>query len=344
MQITLVEPSQLAKAQNGGEYMTSKPEFCRYPGDTEGCRRSLIQACSKGSVEKHCIFEGLRVGWHRCRQVLLEGLKSKNLDLHEACKRVVLIGCPSEIKAIDEVFYEAYYQFVRSIIRRYGVKDNGQPSADDVFQGAFGNLLEHFRKGASVEGRLQPYIASVTLHEYFKQLRETQRHASFPEDQIQIRTSLSTVLLPTSVVERWEDIDHRLSRSDQGDLINRTIVAQQCLESYSTGKRPSAKELMADWKLMSKMSKQDIAALHKKIVTQIKRSPGQSVAQAAADLINAGLLRPYQMAIVFAAGTGMDLEQTGQLIARISSLSAAAVHTRISRIFTALAPPWKQEE
>lgn len=343
MQITLVEPSQLAKAQNGSEHMTSKPEFCRYPGGTEGCRRSLILACSKGSVDKHCIFEGLRADWHQCRQVLLEGLKSKNLDLHEPCKQVVLLGYPSKIKALEEVFYEAYYSLVRTIIHRLGIKDDGQPSADDVSQQVFANLLECFRKEASVKVPLGVYIARATVHECFRQLKEAHRYISLPENELQIQTSLLTALLPPSVVECWEDMDQRLHCSKQGDLINRTILAQQCLEACSTGKKPSAKQLMADWQSLVKMPRQDIAALHKKIVTRAKHSPGTSAIHIAADLINKGIARPYQLAIVFAAGTGMDREQIEKLIAQISNLSATAVYARICRIYTVPMPPWTQE-
>lgn len=138
MQTALVEPLPLTNVQNGGKCVASKPAFCRYPGDVEGCHRSLIQAWREGSVDKHCIFEGLQANCQQCRQVLLEGLESKTSppkrsggsvstlpcrldDLHEACKQVVLPGFPLEIRAIDEVFYEAYYRRVRSIICRYGI-------------------------------------------------------------------------------------------------------------------------------------------------------------------------------------------------------------------------------
>jgi len=344
------------RIDGGRPLMTETSEFCQYPGDREGCCRLLLQAWGEGSVDKHCIIEGLRANWHQCRHVLLDGLYDRTSqhkgpadkmteavgqkkDLEEACKQVVLFGYPLEIKAIHEVFYEAYYRLVRCIIHRFRIKDDGQPSADDISQDVFANLHEHFRKGRSVKGPLATYIARVTINECFRGLRDAAGRTSLLEEQVEIETSLSIALLPPSVVELWEDLDQQLLHSQYGNLINRIIFAQRCLEACSTGQKLSAKQLMADWQRLSEMSEGYVTNVHRKVTKEVERAPGTGIVHVAADLINAGLAAPYQMAIVFAAGMGMDLEQTEELIERITNLSSNAVYARICRIYTALSPP-----
>jgi len=123
----------------GSSHMARASTFCHHPEDLDGCRQSLTQAWREGSISEYCIMEGLRANLHQCRQVLLEGLYDKTSprkgpadevtapagqkkDLEEACKAVVLFGYPLEIGAIGEVFYEAYYNLVRTIIHRFGIK------------------------------------------------------------------------------------------------------------------------------------------------------------------------------------------------------------------------------
>ncbi len=355
------QPPKPPQPEKGSSHMARASTFCRCPEDLEGCRQSLIQAWREGSIGEYCIMEGLRANLHQCRQVLLEGLYDKTSqpkgsagkvteavrqkkDFEEACKHVVLLGYPLEIGAIGEVFYEAYYNLVRTIIHRFGIKDDSQPSADDVSQQVLTNLHEHFRKGVSVERPLAAYITSVTVYECFRWLKDVTGHINLSEDQVQIETSLSTTLLPPSVVECWEDLDQRLFRSEQGNLINRIIFAQQCLEACNTGKRPSAKQLMADWQTLSQMPGRDVASLHERTVMHVMRSPARDVVHIAADLINAGLAASYQMAIVFAASMGMDLKQTEELLEHITSLSASAVYARICRIYMVLQPPGMEEQ
>ena len=218
--------------------MTERPECCPYPDDLEGCRASLIRAKGEDSLDQHCIFEGLRANCPQCRKVLREGLydeQSRNKatgtggnprELEEACKQVVLSGYPLGIQAIAEIFVESYYRLVRSKIRQRHIKDRGLPSADDVFQKVFVNLHQHLRKGASVRGPLAAYVSSVTGHECFRSLKEAAAHGISRWEDLQIKTSVSTTLLPSSAIECWEDLDRQLVRSDQGNLINRIIFAQ----------------------------------------------------------------------------------------------------------------------
>lgn len=135
MPILLSENNKLNMDKGGSKYQTTKQqartrphnerrhmdkiaEFCRYPADSESCQKSLLQAWNEGMLAEHCIFQGLRSNWHRCRQLLLAGLTPRPLQhesdghriegLGEACKQVILLGYPLEIRVIADVFYEAY--------------------------------------------------------------------------------------------------------------------------------------------------------------------------------------------------------------------------------------------
>jgi len=154
----------------------------------------------------------------------------------------------------------------------------------------------------------------------------------------------SGVFVPPKVVEHWEDFDHRLLNSNDGNLINRIILAQRCLEACVTGKRLSAKQLIADWQALLQMSERDMVSLHEKTVVHVKHSPDRSVVHMAADLVNAGLAEPYQVAIVFAAAIGMNPEKTQNLLAQLSGLSATAIFARIHRIYKVLQPPGMEEQ
>ena len=355
----LPKPPQPVK---GSSHMAKASTFCRCPEDLEGCRQSLIRAWCEGSIGEYCIMEGLRANLHQCRQVLLEGLYDKSSprkgpdgkvtapagqkkDLEEACKAVVLLGYPLEIRAVPEVFREAYYNLVRTIIHRFGIKDDSQPSADDVSQQVFTNLHKQFHKGASVRAPLAAYIIRVTVNACAKALQSEQKQHTLKSGyQPRKGNYSSAVFVPPKVVEHWEDFDNRLFRSEQGNLINRIIFAQQCIEACSTGKRPSAKQLMADWQTLSQMPGKDVASLHERTVMHVMRSPARDVVHIAADLINPDLAASYQMAIVFAASMGMDLKQTEELLEQITTLSATAVHTRICRIYMVLKPAGMEEQ
>ena len=55
--------------------MGESPEFCRHPGDLEGCMASLIEAFQAGTLDELCIMTGLQHGQPQCCEVLARGLK-----------------------------------------------------------------------------------------------------------------------------------------------------------------------------------------------------------------------------------------------------------------------------
>lgn len=359
--VILCESREHSKVYCEGKRMMATPAFCRHPGDLDGCRRSLIQALSGGSISRHCIIEGLRVDLDQCRQVLLEGLYDKasqrkgptgrvpdvavqKKELSEACKQVVLLGYPLEIKSLRQVFYEAYYRLVRSVIYRFGITDDGQPSADDVFQKVFLGLHKRFLKGASIEVRLSTYIERTVVNACIEAISSAWRRANLTDEgELEGQTTPSTVFVPPGVVENWEHLDYQLLNSDQGNLINRTILAHHCMEACSSGKKPSIKLLMEYWQSLLQLPHEDVASLHEKTVTYLGRFPARGAVYTAADLVNLGLAKLDQVAVVFAASTGMELKQIWGLIDELNDLSAGAIYTRISRIYAVLQPPEMQE-
>ena len=333
----------------GRKSMTATDKFCQCPGDHDGCHLSLIQACQEGCIDKHCIIEGLKANCQQCRNILRQGLYNKNsqvknAELQQACKEVVLLGYLLGIKAVPEIFYESYYKLVRSVIYRYGIKGNDDPSADDVFQNVFRNLHKQFLRGASVKGSLTTYITTVTLNECYRAIRSAHKQANLEnEDEIRAVKHSSATIIPFEAVDLWEHFDRQLLRSEWNELKNRIILAQQCIEGCSSGKRPSFKQLQASWQTLSNMNKSDVEVFSGRVVIEIKKSPARDVVPLTADMVNSGVVEPYQVAIVFAVKMGMDLEQMLKLVKQLNGLSATAVFARISRIYTVLRPLMMEE-
>jgi len=154
--------------------MTTNSDLCHHAGDVEACRRLLVKAKRDGTIDRHCILNGLREGRDQCRRVLLEGLTKQGSkdttagvspqELCRACEEVILCGYPLGIKAIPELFIEAYHRLIRYTIRKSDYTDGGVTSADDAFQEAWQPLDQHLRtKGRTIDS-LAAYVARVTLN------------------------------------------------------------------------------------------------------------------------------------------------------------------------------------
>jgi RNA polymerase sigma factor (sigma-70 family) len=353
-----------AKIEDWRSLMTNIAEFCPHPDDPESCKKELIKRLQDGSLEKHCIFEGLRANWHQCRQVLLEGFYSPKAkseedstagikmthvsksDLDEACKNIALLGFPEGIAAIWEVFYEAYYGLVRSTIRRMGIRDNEEPFADDVFQQAFENLLEHFQKKRAVKGRFSTYVTSVTVNACYNAINKAWKRKTLTyEDKLKEKKDAVAVFVPPEVLEHWEELDNELSKSNQGDVKNRIILALQCLEACSSGRRPSAQWIRDCWQALSKYSDDKKALLYKKTKDQLERFGSMGAVNIVADLANNRHVEsPSDVPIVFAAATGKNSQQVNELLDELRSLTEGAIYTRITRIYMVLQPPKKGDQ
>ena len=355
-----VNESNLLKTHNheaGRPIMAQIAPFCRHPEDLEGCRVLLVQTSKQATLKDHCIFEGLRAGWFQCKQVLLDGLYRQDKqkkgpgsnpatapveteELEQACKEVALLGLPQGIKAVWDVFYEAYYKLVRSTIHRYGIDDNHDPSADDVFQNVFVSLARHFQKQRSIKARLSSYIVSVTMNEcYTATQKQWRRKKQGYEDEMRELKESAAVFLPPKVVEKWEQLDNRLARTDQGDLINRIILALKAMEACSSGRKASAKLLKQYWFACSELSDEQISSLQKTTAGHLERFGSMGVVYIVADLANHRVVQgPPHVPVVFAAATGMSDDLIHPLLNTLNSLSQGAIHTRICRIYKVLQP------
>ena len=149
--------------------------------------------------------------------------------------------------------------------------------------------------------------------------------------------------LEAAAAEAWEDLDWRLSRTEQGDLINRIILAHKGLAAEEDKGKMRIKELLAGWRHLAKCSDAEVKALHDKVTAEARRWPQMGLVWLAAGLLNADVAQAWQIPVIFAAGTGKDLKETRDLIMQLSKISEEAVYTRISRMYAAFRPEAGEE-
>lgn len=347
--------------------MPASPAYCQHPDNLEGCRQALVKAWKALALAEHCVIEGLRQEFGSCRDVLLGGLvrgraagkkgSGEGQDrpdpcdaFQAACQAAVLLGYQQDLSGAKAVFAEAYYQLVRYAIRKFGFRDSGTPSADDVYQQVFLGLHQCLRKGATVDpGRLGSYVWQTAAHACFRALRSVRPHLEVGEVPSQGgRMRIwphpdHRRVLETVAAEAWEDLDWRLSRTEQGDLINRIILAHKGLAAEEDKGKMRIKELLAGWRHLAKCSDAEVKALHDKVTAEARRWPQMGLVWLAAGLLNADVAQAWQIPVIFAAGTGKDLEETRGLILQLSKISEEAVYTRISRMYAAFRPEAGEE-
>ena len=144
--------------------------------------------------------------------------------------------------------------------------------------------------------------------------------------------------LAPGAAEAWEELDAQLRASKQEDLVNRIILAHKCIEGAQGGGSLPLKELMADWHRLAKMPDAEIKKLCELVTAETQRFPWLGIVLLAGDLITRKLAQPWQMPVIFAAGTGKDFDETKELIAQLNALAAGSVFARISRMYQAFGP------
>lgn len=354
--VAFVSPKQ-AKVANGNECMDSDERLCQYPKDVEACRQSLIRAWREDSLLTHCIFLGLQEGLETCRKALKEGLYDEHRsgtlssgsafyksDLYKACKQVVLSGYPLGIGAIYSVFHETFFKFVREVSRRYGVTDEGSPSRYDVIQEVFLELHKYFGRGLTIEAPLHVYIAKSVINTCKRLKKAEQKHACPPDRDEILNICPSDITVPPLVAETWEHFDHRLTNSKRGDLINRIILAHLILEGVRTDSNRMTKLMMADWQTLLQMPAKEVETLHHRMTDEARCPSSKGVIWLVADMINANLGEAHQVAILLAAGTGLNPHQTLELLQRLAGFPDRKIHTRVYQIRRVLRPPDRGKE
>jgi len=321
--------------------------FCQYRGDGGACRRSLVAAYRKGSLAKHCIFAGLATSREQCREVLVSGLRedwpdhfadgADTEDFRQACKQVVLVGYQRRIPEAQAVLYSAFHRLVRYIIEhRFRLVEDGQPSADDVFQQTWADIHERFSKGICVKRCLATYIAAVTARTAGRLIRKAHQHKESRNLGFLRETAAPFGLIPSPVVEAWEEWDYRLCQTDQGNLINRTILGYLCVDGWSTEKSISAEALLAHWRRLEATATPTVYRLYASALRRWHCRGDVSPARVVAEMINAGVLEFCFLAVPFLAATGLEAERCREITVQMAGLSRNAVYARLSRLRRAL--------
>jgi hypothetical protein len=78
--------------------------------------------------------------------------------------------------------------------------------------------------------------------------------------------------IPPAEVEKLEQLDWLLSETDQGDLINRTILFLRFSKRRGT-KRYQVKEMLADWRRLAECPDAELRALQGLAAEEVRRAP-----------------------------------------------------------------------
>jgi DNA-directed RNA polymerase specialized sigma24 family protein len=345
--------------------MADSPSFCQHPGDPEGCGQGLVAAREHLRLAEHCVMEGLRHNCEACCNILVKGLYDDKAEAEggdcgaedlsvdpeaykATCQTAVLIGYEKGFGGAKRVFVQAYHRLVRYVVAKFGLTESSIPSADDVYQDVFLGLHKHLSKGASVDpGMLGAYVRQAAVHACF---RAKKSEASRPEAMSEVSGggtgrrvwpsgTVQRPILEADDIEAWEQLDWQLSRTDQGDLVNRLILAHKCMRGQRRGEKLPVKEMMADWQHLAERPEDELKQIYGVVATTSQGQVWASVPVMAAYLINAGHIQPWQLPVVFAAATDVPIDETDAFLRRLTDLSEEAVYARISRLKAALAPP-----
>lgn len=335
--------------------MSQTPLFCRFPGDPEGWRHALVEASRAGSWAEHCVLEGLKVDCIQCETLALTGLTEAAAsrpasdnerplldglrgDVLRACEEVVLHGYHSGTRAAGRILYLAYHRIVRFAARRIGFTSETQPGDDDIVQDVFISLHKFFKRGGSVQpGCLRGYVWRSAVHACQRAVSKRPPRPPVPLDDEYALAAADTGAL--NWVELWHDLDRQLYTSKPGDLINRVILAQMCLEAPYTGKKGPVDELLAGWRRLAETPEKDLRALHEEVTARVRQEPQQSPVRLTAEMIESGAAEAAQVALILAAATGLTFDETREQLNHLRGLSANAVSVRRSRMYDAMAPP-----
>jgi len=339
--------------------MTGSPTFCRHPADPDACRRLLVAEWREGRLARHCVMAGLGADHAQCREVLLRGIRPQAGDvdpdtdpsatngvsgeaLRKACEESVLLGYASNLPAAQQVFLDAYHRAIRCAVARFGITEAGEPGAEDLFQEIVLGLHKRLLKGLSLEScSLATYVWRAAAHACAK-AASAKRESGALDEEVPVRRIWPAREPPVGILpevtEAWEELDQALRRSDQGNLVNRIILAQKCLAGYRSGKKCPTKRLLSEWQRLFRLPADELRDLHARAAAEGRRFPDHGPVHLTAEFLNEGLAETWQAAVVFAAGVGTDLEGTRRLVSRLAGLSENAVYTRVCRMLTALRP------
>jgi hypothetical protein len=232
--------------------MGEAPDFCRHPGDLDGCMASLIEALRAETLNEHCIMTGLQHGPRQCLQVLALGLKSGSPGWKAgwtdrtaadeefptqslpppmaACQAVLHLAWQKGIRGADDYFVEFYKRLVWSALCRQGPR---QDEAEVVFQNVFLAMTTRLRNPKPIRGRFSVYLWQVVRSQLAKfredKARREQQHTDLEAAGSPVGeapTANGIVDVPTQSIEWWEDLDSFLKSRPGAVFVERILLAQ----------------------------------------------------------------------------------------------------------------------
>ncbi len=267
-------------------------------------------------------------------------------DLRKACEAAVLLGYRQGIPAAGEVFYEAYRALVWSLVRRCGLREEDQPSAEDAMSETFKGLHTRLSRGLEMRrARLSTFVARAALNEAGRALKAAKRTVPLPEEiQDQVETGgdpardETGLLLPPGAAEAWAAVDRQVGGTDAAAFVRRVILAYDCIEGQATGDRCPVSKMREDWARLAALSDAALRDLYSRLAAEAAPLAGEPAILGAAGLINHGA--PLSdLPVLLAACEKMGPEATRRRLGRLAGLSADDVHQRRTRLYSNLRRP-----
>jgi len=264
-------------------------------------------------------------------------------ELRTACERAIILGYQQCLAVAHAVFVEAYRKLVWYIIANYRLQD--EESANDVFQNVFQSLHMKISKPKWVpRGSFKHYVIKTAINACNKELKSQKTNlinlGDVPIENILIQQDdPANGDMELTAEEIWERLDIQLQQSNQNNLINRIILASRALEGRKTSKKYPAKKMLADWSKLAQLTDEQLARFHKLVSSKRRSFPSYGIVSLLEELLNDESIDEWQIAVVFMLAAGKNTTETRHLLARMSRLSEAAIHTRFCRYIPALQPP-----
>jgi hypothetical protein len=232
---------------------------CPHSGDLDGCANSLIQACAEARLAQHCHREGLIRGHTQCRDLLLVGLTGKPGDkgattsnwkgaspeLTKASEAAEMEGYRAGCEPFRRLLYEAFHRLVRHVLHKHGV--TADADADNAVNEVFFAVDKHILKGHPIQC-MSAFFAKAARNWALRHGREYSVAAVQAEvlDKPAAPSAVAWIISPENL-ERWENLDHYLAKSEHGDLTNRIIFGQHIVGGSFVDEKQTVAQLRADW-------------------------------------------------------------------------------------------------
>jgi hypothetical protein len=334
--------------------MANTADFCEHPDDVKACLSSLIKAYRENTLSNHCIFEGLREDLPQCRDVLQLCLDPEDFlrnhpefkpiclhfkieELQETGKLLLRFGYPQQIEVLRHVFFETFSHTIYSAVRHY-INKKDVFDADDAYQNTCTNLHKHLLKGDSIKKHLRPYIYTAAKNECYRVLKSKKHDDNAKDSTGEPPKPTRSSSFPYCITSKgWEHCDKQVQQTTKGDIINRIIIGQRLLLGSADADSFYAKYIKEDWERLAKSQPGEIEEIYDLVQSRFQRPHSESIIFVLMDLLNEGLIEPYQVPIGFAIEDKKSLDQTREFLHDLGGRTPESIPARMTRLKTALA-------